>query len=62
MYSDDCRLKVLGTIERDTAAIIIRELELNIDVEEFLKRLHEKQSLLLPEASLKPGNWGNPFH
>ncbi|KAJ9582545.1 hypothetical protein L9F63_003103, partial [Diploptera punctata] len=54
-YTFEVREKVLGTIEKDTSAIIIRELNLPVTVEEFLDQLHTVQEELLPKTPLMPG-------
>ena len=45
----------MGTIEKDTSTIIIRELNLPVTVEDFMDQLHIVQEEKLPETKLMPG-------
>ncbi|XP_057654562.1 probable pseudouridine-5'-phosphatase [Diorhabda carinulata] len=54
-YTEDCKLKVLGTPEVDTAKIVVRELGLPITPEEFLKVYKKKQQDELAHPPLLPG-------
>ncbi|XP_019865548.2 pseudouridine-5'-phosphatase [Aethina tumida] len=54
-YTKDAKLKVLGTPERDTAKIVVRELELPISEDEFLKVYKKKVQGELQHPPLMPG-------
>lgn len=54
-YTKDAKLKVLGTPERDTAKIVVRELELPISEDEFFKVYKKKVQEELQHPPLMPG-------
>lgn len=54
-YTEDCKLKVLGTPEGDTAKIVVRELGLPITPQEFLKTYKKKVLEELAHPLLLPG-------
>lgn len=51
----EVKLKVLGTVEQDTAKIVVRELELPISPEEFLVVYKKKVKDELKNPALMPG-------
>ena len=55
-YTWEARMKILGTPEKDTAKIAIRELKLPLDIEEFVKMYREKVAQELKNVPLFPGN------
>lgn len=54
-YTLDMKLKILGTPEQDTAKIAVREMDLPITPEEFLKIYKEKVAAELQNPVLMPG-------
>ncbi|CAH1112929.1 unnamed protein product [Psylliodes chrysocephalus] len=54
-YNDDCKVKVLGTPEQDTAKIVVEELGLPITPQEFLTIYKKKQMTELTNPPLLPG-------
>lgn len=54
-YTDECKLKLNGTIETETARIAIEEMGLPLTIEEFLKKFHDYSDMQLPECPLMPG-------
>ncbi|CAH1119193.1 unnamed protein product [Phaedon cochleariae] len=54
-YTEDCRIKVLGTPEQDTAKIVVKELDLPITPDEFLVIYKEMQKTELQNPVLLPG-------
>lgn len=54
-YDNDLRLEVTGTVEKDSARIMIDKLGLDVTPEEFGRRVHELQLEALPRAQVKPG-------
>ncbi|RZF32007.1 hypothetical protein LSTR_LSTR007085 [Laodelphax striatellus] len=55
IYTEDIRVKVLGTKEQDTAKIIIESYKLPLSVEEFSKESKKLQLNDLSKATLLPG-------
>lgn len=54
-YTKEVKLKVLGTLEQDTAKIVIRELELPISLEDFFVVYREKIQKELQNPIVLPG-------
>ncbi|PSN32125.1 Pseudouridine-5'-phosphatase [Blattella germanica] len=54
-YTFELREKVMGTIEKDTCAIIARELNLPVTPEELLDQQHALQEEMLTQVPLMPG-------
>ncbi|KAK9504597.1 hypothetical protein O3M35_010899 [Rhynocoris fuscipes] len=54
-YTDEVRLAVLGTVEKETARIIVEKLQLPLTAEEFNKTAKIEQSKVLGDVNLKPG-------
>lgn len=56
VYTDDVRLKVVGTNEQDTARILVEELNIPKTPEDFFTECFEHFKTVLNKAELKPGN------
>lgn len=54
-YTDDVRIKVVGTKEQDTCRIIVEELKLPTSSIEFAEELFEYYKSSLGRAEIKPG-------
>lgn len=54
-YTDDVRIKVVGTKEQDTCRIIVEELKLPTSSTEFADELFEYYKSSLGRAEIKPG-------
>lgn len=54
-YSDDLRLKAMGSKEQEFVKILHEELELPLSVEEFSKEYLSHFTVALVNAELKPG-------
>ncbi|XP_046991076.1 probable pseudouridine-5'-phosphatase isoform X1 [Schistocerca americana] len=54
-YPWSVRMKLMGTLERDSAKIMIEDLGLPITVDEFLSQQHAGLQNVLPEVDLLPG-------
>ncbi|CAH1992464.1 unnamed protein product [Acanthoscelides obtectus] len=54
-YTDDIKMKILGTPEKDTARIAVTEMQLPITVEEFFKMYKAKVFVELQNPELMPG-------
>lgn len=54
-YPMDVRMKVMGTNEQMTGKIIVEDLELPIDLDEFLRRLHHMCNKRFTSLALMPG-------
>lgn len=54
-YTSEVREKVLGTMEKDSCAIIVKELDLLISPEELLAQQRQLQREMLPKTKLMPG-------
>jgi pseudouridine-5'-monophosphatase len=54
-YTEECKIKVLGTPEVDTARIVVNELGLPITPEEFLETYKKRQLEELAHPPLLPG-------
>nr|XP_022913162.1 pseudouridine-5'-phosphatase-like [Onthophagus taurus] len=54
-YTHEARMKILGTPEKDTAKIAIKELKLPITIEEFVKIYREKVAKEMGNPPLIPG-------
>lgn len=54
-YTQDVRMKVLGTPEKDTAKICITEMDLPLTSEEFIDQYHQGIQRELKNPPLLPG-------
>jgi hypothetical protein len=54
-YTFEVREKVLGTVESDSCAILIKELNLPISPQELLIQQRLLQKEMLPKTKLMPG-------
>jgi pseudouridine-5'-monophosphatase len=54
-YTFEVREKVLGTVETDSCAILIKELNLPISPQELLIQQRLLQKEMLPKTKLMPG-------
>lgn len=54
-YPLDVRMKVMGTTEQMTGKIVVEDLELPIDLDEFLRRMHKMCNQRFTSLSLLPG-------
>uniref|UniRef100_A0A1B6FTG0 Uncharacterized protein n=1 Tax=Cuerna arida TaxID=1464854 RepID=A0A1B6FTG0_9HEMI len=55
VYTDEVMLKVMGTKEQDTVRILVEELKLPVDLEEFKKEYMNCVIPTLADVELKPG-------
>lgn len=55
IYTSEVREKVMGTVEKDSCAIIVKELNLPISPEELLAQQCQLQREMLPKTKLMPG-------
>lgn len=57
-YTNDLRVKVMGTIPINTATIIIKELELDMEPEELNEEFYNNQIKNMEKVPFLPGlNW-----
>jgi len=61
-YTSEVREKVLGTMEKDSCAIIVKELDLPISPEELLAQQRQLQREMLPKTKLMPGKINTFLH
>lgn len=61
-YTSEVREKVLGTVEKDSCAILVKELDLPISPEELLAQQRQLQREMLPKAKLMPGKINTFLH
>jgi hypothetical protein len=61
-YTSEVRQKVLGTMEKDSCAIIVKELDLPIRPEELLAQQRQLQREMLPKTKLMPGKINTFLH
>jgi len=61
-YTSEVREKVLGTVEKDSCAIIVKELDLPISPEELLAQQRQLQREMLPKTKLMPGKINTFLH
>lgn len=54
-FSLQVRMKFLGTTEKDTAKILVKELNLPVTPEKMLDLLHEAGYKVLDQVELMPG-------
>lgn len=54
-YTFDVREKVLGTMESDSCAILVKELNLPMSPQELLSQQRLLQKEMLPKTKLMPG-------
>lgn len=54
-YPHDVRMKVMGTTEQMTAKIVVEDLHLPIDLDEFLRRFHKLCNKRFTSLALMPG-------
>ncbi|XP_074033546.1 probable pseudouridine-5'-phosphatase [Leptinotarsa decemlineata] len=54
-YTDDCKLKVLGTTQIDTAKIVLKESQIPLTLEEFLKQFRKATQIALQNPVMMPG-------
>ncbi|XP_069676830.1 pseudouridine-5'-phosphatase-like isoform X1 [Periplaneta americana] len=54
-YTPELREKVLGTVEQDTCAILVRELNLSVDPQQIMTQQQLLQKEMLAGANLMPG-------
>lgn len=54
-YPDELRVQVMGTIPINTASIIIRELEMDVDPADLLAEFHENQIVRMENVPFLPG-------
>lgn len=54
-YTFDVREKVLGTMEKDSCAILVQELNLPISPQALLAQQRQLQREMLPKTKLMPG-------
>jgi hypothetical protein len=54
-YTFEVREKVLGTMEKDSCAILVQELDLPISPQELLAQQCKLQREMLPKTKLMPG-------
>lgn len=54
-YPHDVRMKVMGTNEQMTGKIVVEDLQLPIDLDEFLRRLHKMCNKRFTNLALMPG-------
>lgn len=58
-YTLEVREKVLGTMEKDSCAILVKELDLPLTPEELLAQQRQLQREMLPKNKLMPGKIKN---
>ena len=61
-YTSEVREKVLGTIEKDSCVILVKELDLPISPEELLAQQYQLQREMLPKTKLMPGKMNTFLH
>jgi hypothetical protein len=61
-YKSEVREKVLGTMEKDSCAILVKELDLPISPEELLAQQRQLQREMLPKTKLMPGKINTFLH
>lgn len=61
-YTSEVREKVLGTVEKDSCAILVKELDLPLSPEELLAQQRQLQSDMLPKTKLMPGKINTFLH
>lgn len=54
-YDNKLRLEVTGTLEKDTARIMVERLNLKVPVEDFVEQVKTLQVAALPNVTLKAG-------
>jgi pseudouridine-5'-monophosphatase len=54
-YTYEVREKVLGTMEKDSCAILVQELDLPVTPQEILAQQRLLQREMLPKTKLMPG-------
>lgn len=54
-YTFDVREKVLGTVESDSCAILVKEVNLPMSPQELLSQQRLLQKEMLPKTKLMPG-------
>lgn len=54
-YPKDLRLRVMGTVPINTATIIVKELEMDMDPEDLLAEFHENQIVRMENVPFLPG-------
>jgi hypothetical protein len=54
-YTFEVREKVLGTMEKDSCAILVKELDLPLSPEELMAQQRQLQREMLPKNKLMPG-------
>lgn len=54
-YPNELRVRVMGTIPINTAAIIIKELEMDVDPVDLLAEFHENQIVRMENVPFLPG-------
>jgi pseudouridine-5'-monophosphatase len=54
-YTSEVREKVLGTMEKDSCAILVKELNLPMSPQELLVQQRLLQKEMLPKTKLMPG-------
>lgn len=54
-YPNDLRVRVMGTIPINTATIIIKELEMDIEPVDLLAEFHENQIVKMENVPFLPG-------
>jgi beta-phosphoglucomutase-like phosphatase (HAD superfamily) len=62
IYTPEVRQKVLGTMEKDTCTILIKELDLPLSPEELMARQRQLQTDMLPKTQLLPGTINTFLH
>ena len=54
-YTFDVKVKAMGRTQRESATVIINELNLPITIEEYIKETMANQRELFPSCQLLPG-------
>jgi hypothetical protein len=54
-YTYEVREKILGTMEKDSSAILVQELNLPVTPQDVLAQQHLLQTEMLPKTKLMPG-------
>ncbi|XP_065210519.1 probable pseudouridine-5'-phosphatase [Planococcus citri] len=54
-YTEDMRVKVMGTVPRDTYSIFIKEYELPVELDNFYKEISSELIQVMDKADLMPG-------
>jgi beta-phosphoglucomutase-like phosphatase (HAD superfamily) len=62
IYTTEVREKVMGTTEKDTCAIMVKELDLPISPEELMAQQRQQQTDMLPKTKLMPGTINTFLH